>query len=193
MSFFAWTAPLFKLASRRWSQDDFQALADHLREHVTGERPLLDLGGGTGEVGTGVASSLGIPVIVADATRQMLARVSAAPHVSVSLVEAEALPFPRGHFDALLCCDAFHHFRDQGAVAAEMARVVRPGGAILILDMEANGLINLARFIEHMLGEPAAFLSGPEMVALMAAHRVRGTVTRLGGSSFMFLGSVAES
>ena len=73
-------------------------------------------------------------VTVLVASPHMLARVQRHPAVSVRLTAAESMPFPDGHFDACTLSDAFHHFRDQDAAAAEMARVVRPGGGVLIFE-----------------------------------------------------------
>ncbi len=140
MSFFGWTAPLFKLSRHRWSEDDFRVIAEHLRPYVHPNGLVLDLGGGTGDLGLGVGRELGAEVIVADVTPEMLRRVSPHPSISVRLTAAEALPFPDGHFDALLCSDAFHHFRDQEAAAREMARVVRPGGGVLVFEFRRTGL-----------------------------------------------------
>ena len=73
---------------------------------------------------SGWRRQLGAEVVVADVTPEMLRRVSPDPSISVRLTAAEALPFPDGHFDGLLCSDAFHHFRDQDAAA----RGDGPGG-----------------------------------------------------------------
>ena len=193
MSFFAWAAPLFKLAGHRWSDNDFRAVAAMLGPYASGERPILDLAGGTGQLGTGVAAVLGTQAVIADATPQMLVRVDARPHVSVALASAEALPFPTGHFDALICSDAFHHFRDQDRAVREMARVVRPGGGVLILDLEPKGVIRGAALIERALGEPATFMSIPQITAFMAERGIIGTATRHRLHSYSFLGTVVES
>jgi len=193
MAFFGWAAPLFKLAGRRWSEDDFRAVADMLRPSATGGRPILDLGGGTGQLGTGVAAQLGTQAVIVDATPQMLVRVAADPRVSVTLATAEALPFPAGHFDALICSDAFHHFRDQDRAVREMARVVRPGGGVLILDLEPTGWVRGAALVERALGEPAAFMSTPQITSFMAERDIIGTVTRHRLSSYSYLGTVATA
>ncbi len=190
MSIFRWTAPLFKLASRRWSDDDFRVTAEWLRPYVATGGIFADLGGGTGDLGTGVARVLGANVIIVDATPQMLRRVDGDPLVSVRLAPAEALPFTDSFFDALLCCDCFHHFRDQDAAAREIARVVRPGGGVVIMDME--GVKNLVH-IERLLGEPGAFMTMEAMESFMNARGITGSATRQGtGSSYVFVGSVAD-
>jgi ubiquinone/menaquinone biosynthesis C-methylase UbiE len=188
MSIFRWTAPLFKLASRRWSANDFAALAGMLRPFVPPSGQIIDLAGGTGDLGLGVAAALNAHVVVADTTAQMLARVDAAPFVSVTLASAEHLPFPSGRFDALLCSDAFHHFRDQTAATQEIARVVRPGGAVLILELEPTGAVRLAAGLERLVREPAAFLRSDQLVTLMACHGIDGTITRRRGVNYSFLG-----
>ena len=192
MSIFRWAAPVFKWSSRRWTQDDFEWLAYQLRPSVPMGGRLLDLGGGTGELGTGVAAALGVEVVVADATPQMLRRVDPQPFVSVTLARAEALPFPDDFFDAALCCDALHHFQDQEAAVAELARVVRPGGAILLLEMNASArLSGLLALAERLLGEPGAFFSPAELVDLLARHGITGRAIPQGSLSYMFLGAVA--
>ena len=128
-------------------------------------------------------------LIVADATGEMLARVDARPRVSVSKVLADHLPFPGAFFDALLCSDAFHHFADQSAVAREMARVVRPGGGVLILELEPTGAMRIAVLLERLLGEPAGFLRSRDLQALMDAHGIEGRVARQTGVNYRFIGT----
>ena len=55
----------------------------------------------------------------------------------------EHLPFADAAFDAVLCLDVLEHVRDEWAVLCEVARVLRPGGA-LILSVPHRG--TLARF-----------------------------------------------
>lgn len=50
---------------------------------------------------------------------------------------AEELPFLDDSFDIVFSRLAFHHFIDTKAVFAEMARVLKPGGKLVMIDMEA--------------------------------------------------------
>jgi SAM-dependent methyltransferase len=188
MSVFRWTAPVFKWLGRRFTADDFQTMAGWLRPFVAPGGILADLGGGTGDIGAGVADALGARVIVVDSTPQMLRLVSAAPNVSVWLASVETLPYPTGYFDALFCSDAFHHFRDQPAAVREMARVVRPGGAVLVLDAEATGRNRVWAILERLLGEPGGFRTPAALQELLAARGIAGTITRLRGTGYAFLG-----
>jgi SAM-dependent methyltransferase len=53
--------------------------------------------------------------------------------------DAAAMPFEDGAFDVAMSRFAFHHLEDPEAVAREMARVVRPGGHVAIIDMVDGG------------------------------------------------------
>jgi ubiquinone/menaquinone biosynthesis C-methylase UbiE len=49
--------------------------------------------------------------------------------------DVNALPEPAGAYDVVACRAAFHHFPDPERVLAEMARVARPGGTLLVADL----------------------------------------------------------
>lgn len=50
---------------------------------------------------------------------------------------AEELPFLNDNFDIVFSRLAFHHFTDPNVVFSEMVRVLRPGGKLVLIDMEA--------------------------------------------------------
>jgi ubiquinone/menaquinone biosynthesis C-methylase UbiE len=61
-------------------------------------------------------------------------RAEARHHVSLLQADAARLPFPAESFDTVVCTLAMCEFRDRGAVLAEMNRVLRPQGRLLLLD-----------------------------------------------------------
>jgi len=79
-----------------------------------------------------------------DATEAMLAearRLAAAAgvaNVGWHRGDVYALPFVDGAFDIVSCRFAFHHLQAPAAVFAEMVRVCRPGGRIVLCDAVAS-------------------------------------------------------
>jgi ubiquinone/menaquinone biosynthesis C-methylase UbiE len=61
--------------------------------------------------------------------------------------DAYALPYDNDTFSLVTCRAAFHHFTDPGAALAEMARVARPGGRLLVADL--LGCEDLAKADRH--------------------------------------------
>ena len=66
-------------------------------------------------------------------------RLRPAGIMNVLLEEGNAaeLPFVDASFDLVMCRGALHHFADRDAAVAEMARVCRPGGRVVVADMVA--------------------------------------------------------
>lgn len=99
---------------------------------------VLDVATGTGMVAEGLARSGASEVIGLDQSEAMLgaarARVSREPQLAsrVRLVrgEAEALPFADAEFDALTFTYLLRYVDDRFATLRELARVVKPGGRI---------------------------------------------------------------
>jgi ubiquinone/menaquinone biosynthesis C-methylase UbiE len=48
--------------------------------------------------------------------------------------DSERLPFVDSQFDVVTCSHSFHHYPNQARVVAEMYRVLRPGGRLMLID-----------------------------------------------------------
>ena len=48
--------------------------------------------------------------------------------------DSERLPFDSGAFDFVTCANSFHHYPNQANAVAEMKRVLKPGGRLLLVD-----------------------------------------------------------
>lgn len=120
----------------------------------------------------------------------MLAYVPSHPAALPTLGFAEAMPFGDDSFAAALVSDAFHHFRDQDAAARELARVVRPGGCVLILEMDPRGWTRLVMAAERLFGEPGSFFHPAELSEFLSARGIVGECKVERGTSYSFLGIV---
>lgn len=191
MRFFSWAAPLVRRWGDRWTAEDAGLLADWLRPAVPPDGRVLDVGGGSGQLAVLLAEALPARVTVLDPTPELVRHVPEHQQVDWRLGAAERMPFGDATFDAVIATDAFHHFRDQDAAVREFARVVRPGGRVLVLDLDPSTLgMKLVRLAERLAGEPGAFHTTDGLCAFMAERGIRGRCERLDGPSYRFLGTV---
>jgi C_GCAxxG_C_C family probable redox protein len=100
-----------------------------------------DLGAGTGFL-TEALLAAGLSVAAVDQSPQMLAELrakfSASGRVTLLEGKAEALPLPNASVDFVFANMFLHHVDDPGLAIAEMARVVRPGGRVVVTDLDSH-------------------------------------------------------
>lgn len=194
MGFFNWAAPMVRRFGDRFTAEDAAAIAEWFRPEVRAGGHVLDVGGGAGQLAVLLASELEARVTVLDPTEQMISHVPSLAGITALRGSAEDIPLPDNGCDAIVVTDAFHHFRDQGAAVAEFARVVRPGGLVLVLDLDPRPFaMRLIALGERLLGEPGAFMTPEQMCAFMAAHGIKGECEQLRGFDYRFLGRVENS
>jgi SAM-dependent methyltransferase len=61
------------------------------------------------------------------------------PGVRFETVDAHRLPYADGTFDTVCISNSLHHFEDPAPVLAEMLRVLRPGGHVVVNEMYRDG------------------------------------------------------
>jgi SAM-dependent methyltransferase len=92
---------------------------------------VLDLGAGTGKLTRSLVAA-GHRVTAVDVSDGMLAVLAARlPEVRTVQASAEELPLPDASFDVVTVAQAWHWF-DPSVVAAQCARVLRPGGQLAV-------------------------------------------------------------
>ncbi len=101
----------------------------------------LDIAGGTGDLAMAFAKKVGPTgqVVHTDINEAMLRtgrdRLTNLGVMLPSVVcDAEQLPFPEGHFDLVSVAFGLRNMTHKDAALAEMARVLRPGGKLLVLE-----------------------------------------------------------
>ena len=143
---------------RTVEQTDFDAIAGiyddvfppHIIEHYLRRRAsyvlrhaaapgqsALDVGAGTGLLAERL-SDLGLGVVALDPFPQMLGQLrQRRPDIDTVVAHGNAIPFPDDVFDLTYSVAVMHHIAEPSLVRrtlAEMVRVTRPGGRILVWD-----------------------------------------------------------
>jgi SAM-dependent methyltransferase len=75
-----------------------------------------------------------------------------APWIEVVQGDAYSLPFENASFDTVVCVRVVHHLEQPGAVIGELARVLRPGGALVL---EFANKRHLKAMLKYGLGRQA--------------------------------------
>ncbi len=116
---------------------------------------VLDVATGAGHMAFAVAPFVS-EVVCLDLTPAMLKEAALGAesrgfrHLRFIEGDAEEIPFPEEAFDIVFCRVAAHHFRDLQRALAEMVRVTKQGGRIVIVDTTVPEDDKLARKINHM-------------------------------------------
>ncbi|MSP04362.1 MAG: metalloregulator ArsR/SmtB family transcription factor [Acetobacteraceae bacterium] len=115
---------------------------------------LLDIGTGTGRLlevlAPRVDAALGIdasPAMLALA-RARLARAGLS-HCAVRLGDMYRLPFADAAFDVAVLQMVLHHADDPAQVLAEAARVLRPGGMLVVVELARHDRTDIAARLAH--------------------------------------------
>lgn len=104
-----------------------------LETHLAGRGAVLDVGAGEGQVARRAAAAADLVVGVDPSAGQLANARSAGGGPRYARARGERLPFAAGSFDAVVCCLVIEHTDDADAVLVEMARVLSPGGVLLLV------------------------------------------------------------
>ena len=131
-----------RTAERVAARQDARAeqLAGEVREFVRarGDERALDIGTGAGSLALALAPLVG-EVVGLDPVPELLelARARALPNTEFVEGDGTALAYADGDFDLAGTHRTLHHVAQPERVLAEMARVTRPGGHVLVVDQLA--------------------------------------------------------
>lgn len=143
-----------------WARIRYGVVAEVLRrqiEHLGAPIRILDVGGGDGMDSVPLAQA-GHDITILDPSRAWLdeaERRAAAAGTSVSTIHAGLDDLPTGEWDLVLCHFVLRYRDGATDDVAALARLVRPGGRLSIMDVNPDG-----RVLRALLnGGPAAALT----------------------------------
>lgn len=134
---FSASANLYAASGVHSTGPDFDRMIAAAR--LRGSERVLDLGTGTAHTALAFAPHVR-EVVGLDLTAEMLeagsrlAKERGVENLELRQGAAEALPFADGEFDVVCARQCPHHFRDLPKAVSEAARVLQPGGTLLVVD-----------------------------------------------------------
>ncbi len=168
-----------ELAERQGARRDARAaeLGLRLRRLVQprGDERTLDVGTGVGALAYALAPLVS-EVVAVDVSPERLDVASRNAPANVTFLEADAiaLPFELGSFDLACTSRTLHHVRRPELVVAELARVTRLGGHLLVVDQLAPvdplAAIELDRFERARHASHSRLLPDGDLRALFEAN-----------------------
>lgn len=152
-------AKYFRENAARWDKIRSLYIDEVLVEHAVlellpevGLRDFVDVGTGTGRI-LGLVAPRAERAVGIDQSREMLAIArthierSGLKNATVRQGDMYQLPWPAGSFDAATLHQVLHFADDPAAAIEEIARVLRPGGTLVIVDFAPHELEYLR--VEH--------------------------------------------
>jgi ubiquinone/menaquinone biosynthesis C-methylase UbiE len=123
-------------ATRRLTPGAMKKVVALLTEEIGGRGPCLEVGIGTGRIGLTLWEEAGVDIAGVDLSAAMLAtlisKAGGVPPFPLAVADATRLPFYDATFDVSLVCHVLHLIPEWRNSLAEMVRVLRPGGRILV-------------------------------------------------------------
>lgn len=141
---------------------------------------LLDAGGGTGRVSLPLRPQVG-EVVVSDLSGEMLRNARKKAGLDGVRARTEQLPFTDGAFERIIVIDALHHFARREEALAELVRVLKPTGRMLIEEPDLNlPIVKLVAVAEKLLLMESHFATPGAIGAAVQRHGLSPAI-RQGG------------
>jgi ubiquinone/menaquinone biosynthesis C-methylase UbiE len=137
----------FNQISNQWDEMRQSFFSDDVREQAYAAAQVqpgelaADIGAGTGFISEGLLER-GAHVVAVDQSEAMLKllkdKFASAGDLDCRVGEAGALPVETASADAVFANMFLHHVEDPAAAVAEMARLLKPGGRLVITDLDQH-------------------------------------------------------
>jgi ubiquinone/menaquinone biosynthesis C-methylase UbiE len=133
---------------------------------------ILDVGAGRGAVAARVLGfAPGSEVFAVDPNEKRVAAMRRDhPQLRSSVARAESLPFADSFFDKAYTTMALHHYSDLDAALRELARVLKPGGSFIVVEVDPRSAKGrLFGFFGRWTGEHLSLMSEKDLAAKLGS------------------------
>ena len=152
-------------------KDDYPPILEELKK-IDFEN-LLDVGCGTGPMIELLTQEYPEKHYTGlDLTPKMIETANAKhlPNAEFLVGDSENLPFQNGSFDAVICANSFHHYPNPQRFFDGVARVLRPGGVLILRDYTSSAFVV---WLMNHVEMPIANLVGHGDVRCYTTKRIR--------------------
>ncbi len=121
----------------------------------SGSEVALDVGCGGGHMAAAIAKDVR-ELVAVDVTPEMLVQTGklaeerSLRNLSFCTADARNLPFQSGAFDVVSCRIVLHHVRETAAAVAEMGRVLKTDGKLIIQDILGLDGLQARRYMDEI-------------------------------------------
>lgn len=125
--------PLFQF----WMKRFYRPALELINHDNIKEGKVLDVSCGTGKFLQELAERKKIQMYGADLSSQMITKAhkQLGNQARLKIADVHSLPFPDNTFDYVVSTESFHHYYDQSLALAEMKRVSKKGGKVIVVDI----------------------------------------------------------
>jgi ubiquinone/menaquinone biosynthesis C-methylase UbiE len=150
------------------------ALAPHIRGRL-----VLDVGSGGGRLAMALAENHSVVGIDPSWSQVRRFRRRAGGGAMTFLANGESLPFSDHVFDTVYSSCVFKHWHTPGAALSECARVARPGGRLITVEIDGNASPDEFRQFADRSRVPLGLRSGYVRFAMRTIVGVAPTISSL--------------
>ena len=140
-------AKYYDTMAREFRMDEMRRQATEVAEHLKEGDSVLEIASGAGYLSIELSKLGKFHITGTDISNDLIEIAkdnakSAAVKVEFQQGNVSALPFAADSFNFIVCVLAFKNFKEPIVALKEMYRVLKPGGTVLIMDL--NGKASLA-------------------------------------------------
>ena len=156
-----------------------EVLFDAIKEF--GTTRVLEVGCGAGAMARRVRDELGVEVVAVDTSERMI-ELTREREIEAYVADVQELPFGDAEFDCVFAGWVLYHVRDRERAIGECARVLKPGGRLVVATLADENMSELWDFLGSPRERTLTFSStngAPQLephFARVEAREVNGVV-----------------